>query len=774
MSDLRVWTLGLDQPYALQIAADARLSETDAAEDQVWEVVPGAGESAALALQTRYGGRAGLASLVPMWVIDRQVIYQAAQYAQPLVIRGFAPAFVQLQTRITPTLALIAEFWAMDSRAVGGRFLLRNLAKEPISLRLDMLAFVGMEGAEQMPKIIPMPGERHALALGAIGDLYPILQLDNGFHTLDAGSSKLSATLSLAAGARAALRFVCAGLPDPRESITLGQHWLTQDWGKHFKRLSVAANAAPRIETGDAALDATIAFGYTQLVQAFIRHERAAHSILLPQRQPSTTANERRWAVQDMALVYPLALAAASVDAGLAQGVVRNFIAAQHEDGSIDGAPRVGDRSTYLCLPMLARLAWSIFQYTEDSTFLREVFPPLLRFFRRWLQPDLDVDGDGAPEWQSTLQMGSSGHNLKIATENVRLIESPSLVAMLLSEATSLHAIAYYLHESTHEQPLKDEIERLKTVLETFWQPSNQRHAYLPRDRDTHRRSHAVTLLNDGIGDEEQFIAATLTPPNRVVVEIVGGLQHTPRLTLHLHGTDEQGSAIHETADESAFHWQTGRGRYTSQAVFASLDRLRAEGLVRVYRLNVRTPIIELEDLDDWLPLWSVGITPQRADEMVNHRNPLHDVTSFYSDLAPFWATTIGEGLIEYNRPTVAVDVLRAQLYAQTNALREKRAFMEWYLNVDGHPFEGVRGHNAGLPPLHLLLRSLGVRVISPTKVWTGGHFAWDKPVKIAHNGVIVERRQDGTRVQFPSGKVVELSSDAPWQEIIDATSSAP
>jgi hypothetical protein len=753
MSDLRVWTLGLDQPYALQIAADARLSETDAAEDQVWEVVPGAGESAALALQTRYGGRAGLASLVPMWVIDRQVIYQSAQYAQPVVIRGFAPSFVQVQTRITPTLALIAEFWAMDSRVVGGRFLLRNLAKEPLTLRLDMLAFIGMEGTEQMPKIIPMPGERHALALGAIGDLYPILQLDNGFHALDAGSSKLSATLSLAAGARAALRFVCAGSADPRESITLGQGWLTQDWGKHFKRLSVAANAAPRIETGDVALDATIAFGYAQLVQAFIRHERTPHPVLLPHRQPGTTANERRWAVQDIALVYPLALAAASVDAGLAQGVVRNFIATQHADGWIDGAPRVGDRPTVLCLPMLARLAWSIFQYTEDSAFLREVFPPLLRFFRRWLQADLDVDGDGAPEWQSNEQSRLFGGH----RDDARLSESPSLVAMLLSEAISLRAIAYYLHESTHEQPLADEVERLKAVLETFWDADVQ--AYMARDRDTHRLSISETLLTGGVGDEEQFIAAALAPPNRVVVEIVGGLQHTPKLTLHLHGTDEHGNAIHESANESAFHWQTGRGRYTSQAVFGQLDRLRAEGLVRVYRVNVETYFAG-GDNTRVLPLWSTGISQEKAVLFTKQRFP-----GLVLD-PPFWLTLVGEGLIETSQWEAAIQDMQRHMTMQIEQLRTQHTFA--MIDKPEYP------QNERLPPLHLLLRILGVRVISPTKVWTGGQFAWDKSIKITHNGVIVERRQDGTRVQFPSGTIVELPPDAPWQEIIDAASRTP
>jgi hypothetical protein len=66
MKNLRRWLLS--RPYALPLAADARLSSTDYHDDQVWELSPGVpgSDAPALVLQTRYGGRVGLASLVPL------------------------------------------------------------------------------------------------------------------------------------------------------------------------------------------------------------------------------------------------------------------------------------------------------------------------------------------------------------------------------------------------------------------------------------------------------------------------------------------------------------------------------------------------------------------------------------------------------------------------------------------------------------------------------------------------------------------------------------
>ena len=116
----------------------------------------------------------------------------------------------------------------------------------------------------------------------------------------------------------------------------------------------------------------------------------------------------------------------------------------------------------------------------------------------------------------------------------------------------------------------------------------------------------------------------------------------------------------------------------------------------------------------------------------------------------------------------VAFPLLDRFLKTQIQSLRQNKIFMEYY-RADKAEGAGERGHVAGLPPLHLLLRVLGVRVISPTKVWTGGPFPWGGPVKVTHRGLVIERSADGTRVTFTSGRVVELPVAAPWQAVIDA-----
>ncbi|MCC6614703.1 MAG: hypothetical protein IT320_14585 [Anaerolineae bacterium] len=778
MSDLRVWQLEPSQPHALQIAADARLTAIDPADDQTWEVAPGLGERAALALQTRYGGRAGLVSLVPLWQVAGRVIYQAQQYAAPVIIRRFAPAYVQLQTQLTADIDLRAEFWAMDSHAVGGRFSLRNLSKSAQQFRFEVLAFVGMEGQEQATKLIPMVGGGHALALGAIGNLYPMVMMDGGAAGPDASSHKIGTDIALEAEGQASVRFVCAGLPDPRAALDVAQRWLGENWSKRFAQVGAAAQVLPQIETGDADVDATIAFGYMQLMQSFIKAPgRGTFPALLPLRMSGNPAR----AMASAQVAYATGLAGASVDAAWAQGMVRSILAGQQDDGWIDGAPRLGNRPVYLYPPILARLAWSIFQYTEDDAFLRDVFAPLQRFFERWLAADLDADGDGAPEWQASGQLGFPSHVVAGNHVDVRTFESPGLIAYLLSEASSLREIAHYLREDALAGTLAERVEQLKATLATFWNVEKSRFVY--RDRDTHATPGRLDILKQGNGDETHFVAYALPQPERIIVEVVGGVQHTPKFTLTVSGVGPDGEAIHEIADERAFVWQTGRGSYTTDAVFAQVDSIQCDGLVRVYQVSAYTADLTPFEVDALLPLWSLGASPEQADALVGQIERNFWNTSGISETAEprvetptistFFITILGEALLEHAQGDAgaAFPLLERFLMTQIGVLRQSKAFMEYY-RADRAEGAGERGHVAGLPPLHLLLRVLGVRVISPTKVWTGGPFPWGAPVRVTQHGVVIERAAAGTRVTFPSGHIAELPADAPWQAVVDAPES--
>lgn len=790
----RRWQLTPQSPTMLRIAADARLSPTDYLDDQAWEVVLGASESPAMALQTRYGGRVGLASLVPMWIVEHRPIYQYQAYAVPPVVTQFAPGYARLEAKITPTLAVRAEYWVIESHAVAGRFTLKNTAARALpDLTLDLVGFVALQGHELKPRPLTSADGITALALGQIGKLQPVVLLENGAAAPES-TGKVSVKLSLPPRGQTMIRFVHAGLPDAAAALGLARKLLAENWNTALRKVAASLNDIPSIETGDDDLDAALAFSYHHLVQAFLKPTASLpYPSFVATRQPDRgfsprgdgTDHPRSWGGQIPNLAYLAALAVAPIQAQWGWGVLRNYLAAQRPDGWVDWKPGLaGQKQGVMCLPILARLAWGLYQYTEDATALREIYPKLVKFFDHWLK--LDADGDGLPEWQSEAQTGypffpSFAQGLPWGQNaDIQYFESPDLLAYLLSEAVSLREIAYFVGDSAGEQRFDQQAAALKTALESLW--NGARYSY--RDRDTHHASPGRVLLENGRGDEAHHLAERLEPPQRLIVRINGGID-APKIMLYIDGVTYQGENIREVADTTDFTWASGRGAYTTKHAYQSIERIHVEGLSRVYTVGVGTVDTTGFDLNALLPLWAVDVPPERAHAliaalraeflrpngvvMISTHDPRFDTRNAEggAGVHPFWLTLIGEGLIEVGEVGLATDLLKRLLRAQVAVLSREKAFHEFY-----HPDEprglGEAGHLAGIVPLHLLLRVLGVRIVSKKKVWTGGAYHWGGPVTITQDGVRVRRAPDGIKVEFPSGTQVNLPADAPWQEVVD------
>ena len=91
----------------------------------------------------------------------------------------------------------------------------------------------------------------------------------------------------------------------------------------------------------------------------------------------------------------------------LAEGILRNFLSIQDENGFIDWKPGLaGQRGRYLAQPLLATMAWQIDQYQSEHSWLVELYPALLRFLECWFMPEHDRDSDGFPEWDNPQQTG--------------------------------------------------------------------------------------------------------------------------------------------------------------------------------------------------------------------------------------------------------------------------------------------------------------------------------------------------------------------------------
>jgi hypothetical protein len=220
--------------------------------------------------------------------------------------------------------------------------------------------------------------------------------------------------------------------------------------------------------------------------------------------------------------------------------------------------------------------------------------------------------------------------------------------------------------------------------------------------------------------------------------------------------------------------------------VYSQLDRVTFDGLSRVYRVDVHTVDTTRLDINALLPLWAVDIPAQQAKALLSwltnsehfwrasgvSMNSAQDANydpanaNGSGGVWPFWLTLMGEALIEHGEMEKATELVKHLLVSQVQVLKAQKQFSEFY-HSDEIRGLGEQGHIAGVVPVHLLLRVLGVRVISSHKMWVGGKFCWGNSVTIRQHGVTIERSAEETHIVFPSGFETRVSGND-WQEVTD------
>ena len=88
------------------------------------------------------------------------------------------------------------------------------------------------------------------------------------------------------------------------------------------------------------------------------------------------------------------------------------------------------------------------------------------------------------------------------------------------------------------------------------------------------------------------------------------------------------------------------------------------------------------------------------------------------------------EGLLAYGFYNEAVTLVSRLMEASLVCLRKDKAFREIY-DADHPGGSGDRDHLYGLFPVNLFLKTLGVRLISPRKVWVRGQNPFPRPVNV-------------------------------------------
>lgn len=786
---MRDWSLAPGDPLYLTLAADSRLSIPDYLDDHIWELgLVGGGEPPALSLNTTYGLRAKSMRIFLRFSENGKTISDPAAFALPPTIRRFYPNFLILDYSPLRNIDVTTEYWVPQSNAVSSRVTVANKTSAIRTIRLEVCALLApIDGQTMTSTQMQMVN----VLAGQTGGLFPVLFMTGGPAPGTGPHPSLYLDLDLGPGASRTLTWVQAATDKLQSSFDLARQTSARPWEAEKARLELLHSSQTiDIRTGDRDWDA-----------AFALSQRAAFGLFFPPdghlpcpsvvsaRGPDHgyspkgdgTDYPTSWNGQTPFDAYYLSSVLPVSDA--AKDLLENFLAIQTEDGEIDGKPGMtGQRGRYLAAPILASLAWKLYEKSEDQRFLSEVFPRLYQFFWSWFSPEYDDDRDGLPQWRHILQTGFEDHPLFDAWHewslgvNITQVHSPALEAMLYREAASLIKMAEQLERNDVLMLLHEQAAKLRSSIDSTWQPRTGLYHY--RDRATGLSlAGKVLVRQQGSGIVSPKLK--FEQPIRLLIEVQTQSPGAKRPEIRIHQYSSK--AADEVVRSGDYQWHNRGSVFTTQSVYSRLGKISVRGLNDEDTVIISTLDFTTEDHTLFMPLWAGIPDEQHAQIMIGRA--LLDASRFYRPFgvpacAAFpsnqpeaeavsqavhlpWNLFIAEGLLRYGFRSDAARLVAHLMTGIVQNLKQNRAFYARYHAENGIGM-GERNSLHGLAPVGLFLRVLGVEILSSTRVRLEDKnpFPWD--VTVQYRGLKVIRGQEKTEVIFPNGKSVTVTDGEP------------
>ncbi|KAA3644991.1 MAG: hypothetical protein DWQ07_16450 [Chloroflexi bacterium] len=788
---MREWNLASGDPLALTLSADARLSEPDYVNDQIWELLLGQGEPAAVLLQTTYGLRARNMRMFPRFIEGDEEREDPRQFEIQPVVKSFYPNFLEIEFSPFTGLGVSAKTWVPDSYSIAGQLRLFNNGVTPRSFRLEWVALLAPAGDGR--PMTPRKLEAVSVLTGKTENLEPVVFMTGGPQATTSPYSSLDHQIELRPGQTRQLTWVQAASPDVEESFAKARQIATRNWTAEQARIEMLAATQLNIQTGDADWDAALAFGQKEALRLLLPgSDELPNKSFVITRQPQNGFSPRRdgsdyghsWNGQSALDAWYLAGLLLPGEVEIVKGWLYNFIAVQREDGRIDWKPGLaGQRGRMQAFPLLAELAWRVYQSTEDTAFLNNIFQPLLDYLQVWFTERQDRDGDGLPEWDNPIQSGFEDNpsfapwHIWAQGADARYFESPALCVLLHNECQRLMQIADVLQRPEPVTGLEALADNLRSAVDTSW--NARTHSYHYWDRETHA-SQIGKSLGKRKGSGEIAINKKFDEPVRLLMRVESQSESTIQVRAFVHGTRPDGKSIVQRTRRGEFQWYLGRSVATSEQVYAEVERIQFDGVGPQDKVTVRTVDYRNKDITLLTPLWAGIPDAELADKVIQHnlRNqksywqpfglaataspPKAEDASIAGAVWLPWNVIVAQGLLRYGKQAEAAQLFERLMDGIIQNLKRESAFRANLGAVDGKAL-GERNALQGLPPLSLFLEVLGIRIISPWRVMVRGLNPFPWPVRLGYRGLIVECNIGETVLTFPDGQSLVVDDERPY-----------
>ncbi len=789
---MREWHLTAEALPSLILAADARLSKPNYFDDQIWELNLNSGEPAGLSLRTTYGLRARSMRLLPRFSEKDKAVSDTSRFAVPPVIHRFFPNYALLSASPFEGIDVIMEYWAPGSDHIGGRFRILNSGVTPRAIQLDWVAAM-IVPEEEGRSLSPRKMEGVNVLAGAAGNLRPVIFLSGGSQARTSPSTSLQIQLELQPGLDSVVYWGHAAAPDESVSFELARRFATHSWEAEFARIEMTNAMQLEIQSGNPDWDLAFALGQTaayRLVHGpteHLPHHSYVHT-RLPDQGYSLRGDgsdyDHLWNGQNVLETWHLANQLLPANPDLVRGFLDNFLHTQREDGEIDWQPSMnGKTSGTLATPILATLAWRIYQLSQDQAYLIKVFPLLQKFINNWFSPAHDRDGNGIPEWDHPIQTGFDDNPLFAHWQpwaqgaEIGYFESPSLCGMLYMECTSLLKIAREINFAASVPSLERKMARLKESLERAWDPEAASYRYI--DRETRLSTPGFALGNRKGSGLINLADRKLDFPLRLSVRILRNGEGIREPLITILGTDGEGHPQKEEIEPGRVKWSLGWGTGVSEQIYSAITFVQVEGVLDEDEIFVRS--LDYRHLDQTLlaPLWAGMPSEDQARALIKNTilNPSRFLMEYglaacatrpspesavesESVWIP-WNAMVGSGLVTYGNPQGATDLVSRLMAGLVLNIKKIGGFRRHHNARTGAGL-GERDAVLGLPPLDLFLKSLGIEIFSTWRVRLEGknHYPW--PIRIKFRGLLIERGLESTEITFPNGAQATVSDPAP------------
>ena len=719
--------------------------------------------------------------LFPNFIVENQRISKPEDFDRFPRVTSYTPASLQIEAEYQNWMAFKFLFFFPEPEILTGSIEIRNLKEIPFNLTLQLgLKLVPM--GKGQPSHPDKSGNNQFLT-GKTDRLEPVLFMTGGPSAISSPFPALSIHLEIQPERAQEISWALVSKNTRSHSFEEAKKTISSDWRDALRSHEMQfAGRTIGIKTGNPDWDAAFLLSQVNVKTHLLKYDREPEKphfikIRMPDQSSISDIRETKSNILTNLEFNHLCQVLLPTEVDLVKHILEKQIASQIENLRKDVNDGHSNHNSLLSeCPLLSSILLDIYEITQDTGILVQHYPNLDLLFKSWVINHFSNSLNEHLYWENPglLQIDTGLYAFDVWESygkglDISKVESPSLYAMLFTEAKALYKISKLLGDRSQLRFFNHWQKECQKRLDTCWRDHLNLYGY--QDIETHLHPSVESFYRGFIEDKIEF-NQILDKPQRLQCHIYTSDEYTRACTITIEGKSCQGEPIQEVFKPQGILWVMGRAHLTTKYLFTELNTVSIEGLDLQDRIVIETADYTQCDITCLLPLWSGAGKKVHLEEISSEvldpqneklafgipetwecEHPLPE--SLPTRVNVLWNTLILEGLTKQNE-SVKAEILFTKLMGTIiGGLKDYGGFFPLFDSKTGQPV-GQYNDITGLIPIQLFLKIAGIKLLSSTKValWDTNPFPW--PVEVHWKGLSLWKEGSLTKITFPNGLTAE------------------